>query len=48
MTVQEFGMVVQLLTGLGVFSGGVGMAAWALSVERRLYKIEVRAEAAAG
>lgn len=33
---------VQMLISLGIFSGGIGIAGWALSVERRLMKIEVR------
>lgn len=43
MTLEAFAMVVQLLTGLGVFSGGIGIARWALTVERRLYQLEVNA-----
>lgn len=35
--------LVQLGTGLGVFSGGLGIAKWALGVERRLFKLEVKA-----
>lgn len=40
MTFLEF---VQLMTASGVLSGGLGILKWALSVERRLMRIEVHA-----
>lgn len=32
---------IQIVTSLGVFSGGLGLLKWGLTVERRLMKIEV-------
>ncbi|WP_322400379.1 hypothetical protein [Massilia luteola] len=38
--------LVQLLTGSGVFTGGLAAAAWVLRTERRLMKLEVKAKIA--
>jgi hypothetical protein len=35
--------IVQLLNGVGVFAGGVGILKWALGVERRLMRVEIHA-----
>jgi len=37
-----FGEVVQLLMSLGVLSGGLGLAKWGLSVEKRLTRLEFK------
>lgn len=33
---------VQLMMGLGIFSGGIGMCKWALRMERRVMRLEVK------
>jgi len=43
MSALEF---VQLLIGSGVLTGGISHAAWVLRTERRLMKLEVKAEIA--
>jgi len=33
---------IQIAQALGLFSGGVGLLKWGLTVERRLLKVEVK------
>lgn len=35
--------VLQLASSLGVLTGGVGILKWALTVERRLMRVELKA-----
>ena len=35
---------IQLLSSLGVFSGGIGLAGWVLRMERRVQKLEIMDE----
>lgn len=35
--------LIQLMVGSGVLSGGLGIATWALRMEKRVIRLEVRA-----
>jgi hypothetical protein len=41
-TFEQVVQVIGLVTSSGVLAGGLGLLKWALAVERRLMKIEVR------
>jgi hypothetical protein len=43
MTFDEALKIVSLISSTGVLAGGLGILKWGLTVERRLFRVEVKA-----